>query len=76
MSDTTPETLNLRQTLAQIDRTQAETRKLLAEQGKLIAEGDKLRRDHFFAPILAAGALGGAIAAILPTILRAWGVHL
>ena len=68
--------LNLADTVARIERQQAETRKFVAEHDKLAAEAGKLRRDRFFAPILAAGAVGGAVAALLPTILRAWGVHL
>ncbi len=78
MSDATTEyaaRLNLADTVARIERAQAETRKFVAEHDKLAAEASKLRRDRFLAPILAAGALGGFIAAILPLILRSWGVH-
>jgi len=78
MSDATAESfvrLNLADTVARIERAQAETRKFVVEHDKLAAEAAKLRRDRFLAPILAAGALGGFIAAILPLILRSWGVH-
>ena len=68
--------LNLREQIARIDRNQAEIGKLLAEQTKLSAEADKLRRDRFLAPVLVAAAVSGAVATILPTVLRAWGVHL
>ncbi len=74
--------LNLRDVLARIDRAQAETRKfvaehdkLAAERSKLDAEAAKLRRERFLAPILAADALGGFIAAAVPLILRSWWVH-
>ncbi len=75
MSDATADSLNIQAVVAQIDRNQAETRKFVAEQAKLTAEAAKLRRDWFLAPILAAGVLGGAVAAVLPIILRSWGVH-
>lgn len=69
--------LNFRDILARIDRQQAETRKFVAERDKLLAEADKLRRDRFLAPLLAASALGGLIAGaasyLLPILLRAVG---
>lgn len=68
MSDPVFNALNMRDTLARIDRN-------LAETAKLFAEADKFKRDRFLAPILAAGALGGAIAAAIPLILRSWGAH-
>ncbi len=67
--------LDLHEIVARIDRAQAETRKFIAEHDKLAAEAAKFRRERFLAPILAAGALGGFIAAVLPLILRGWGVH-
>lgn len=75
MSDTPRQDIDLRQALAQIDRTQAETRKLLAEQLKLTAEAAKLNRDRFLAPALALAATLGAIATFAPTIVRAIGGH-
>ncbi len=75
MSDAIADTLNLREQIARIDRNQAEIQKLFAEAGKLSAEAAKFKRDRFLAPILAAGALGGFIAAVLPLILRSWGAH-
>ena len=75
MSDATVDTLNLREQIARIDRNQAEIQKLFAEAGKLSAEAAKFKRERFLAPILAAGALGGFIAAVLPLILRSWGMH-
>lgn len=75
MSDFPRSDLDLRQALAQIDRTQAETRKLLAEQVKLTAEAAKLNRDRFLAPALALAATLGAIATFAPTIIRAIGAH-
>ena len=62
------ERLNLREQITRIDRAIAETQKLQAEAAKF-------RRERFLAPILAAGALGGFIAAVFPLILRSWGVH-
>lgn len=69
MSSTVSDTnLDIREQVVRIDRAIAETQKLLAE-------ADKFRRERFLAPILAAGVLGGAIASIVPAILRSWGVH-
>ena len=71
MSDATAEyteRLNLREQIVRIDRAIAETQKFQAEAAKF-------RRARFLAPILAAGALGGFVAAVLPLILRSWGVH-
>lgn len=67
--------LNLADTVARIERQQAETRKFVVEHDKLVAEAAKFRRERFLAPSLAAGALGGFIAAAVPLILRSWGVH-
>ena len=61
------ERLNLREQIARIDRNQAEVQKLLAEAAKF-------KRERFFAPILAAGVLAGAVGGLLPTVLRATGV--
>ncbi len=66
---------NLCEQIARIDRNQVEIQKLFAESGKLTVEAAKVRRERLLAPILAAGALGGFIAAVLPLILRSWGVH-
>ena len=73
MSDTAPDTLMIREAIVRIDRMIDEAAKFRAEAGKLQAEADKFRRDRFLAPVLAAGALGGAIAAILAILSRAWG---
>ena len=74
--------LNLREQIARIDRSldeaakfRAERAKLDAESNKLAAEAAKFRRERFLAPILAAGALGGFVAAILPVVLRSWGLR-
>lgn len=74
--------LNIRELLARIDRQREEAQKFAAEQHKLAAEtaeltaeAAKLRRDRLLAPILAAGALGGIVAAVLPIILRSWGIR-
>ena len=69
MSDATSEALNLREQIVRIDRAITETHKFQAEAAKL-------HRDRFFAPVLTAAAVSGAVATILPTVLRAWGVHL
>ena len=70
------ERLNLADLVARIERQQAKTRKLVAERNRLDAAAAKLNRDRFVAPILTAGAIGAAVAALLPTVLRAMGVHL
>lgn len=76
MSDTPlTDALNLRETLVRIDRRLDEGDKFRAETCKLQAEADKFRRERLLAPILAAGALGGAIAAILAIMTRAWAIH-
>jgi hypothetical protein len=62
-------------TVARIKRVQAETHKFVAEHDKLAAKAARLRCDRLLASILAAGALSGFIAAILPLILRSWGIH-
>ena len=72
MSDATADTLNIREQIARIGRNQAEIQKLFAEAGRLSAEAAKFKRERFLAPILAAGALGGFIAAVLPALLRGW----
>ena len=68
-------TLDMRQILAQIDRTQAETRKLLAEQVKLTAEAAKFNRERFLAPAVALAATLGAIATVTPAIVKWLGGH-
>ena len=67
--------LNLANIVARIERAQAEPRKFVAEHDKLSAESAEFCRKRFLAPILAAGALGGFIAAAVPLIFRSWGVH-
>lgn len=59
------ERLNLRKQITRIDRA-------IAETGKLQAGGAKFRRERFLAPIVAASARSGFIAALLPSVLRAW----
>ena len=59
------ERLNLREQITRIDRA-------IAETGKLQAEAAKFRRERFLTPVVAASALGGFIAALLPNLLRAW----
>ena len=59
------ERLNLREQITRIDRA-------IAETGKLQAGGPKFRRERFLAPIVAASAPSGFIAALLPSVLRAW----
>ena len=63
--------LNLREQIARIDRTLDEAAKFRSERVKLDAEAAKLHRDRFLAPALALAATLGAIAALVPTILRA-----
>lgn len=75
MSATSTDSLDIQEQIVRIKRAQQESDKFVAEQRKLMAEADKLRRDRFLAPILAAGALGGFIAALLPYILRGWGIR-
>lgn len=69
------ERLNLREQVARIDRALDEAAKFRSERIKLDAEAAKLKRDRFLAPALALAATLGAIAALGPSILRAWGVH-
>lgn len=76
MSASVPGSLDLQEQIARIDRAQAETRKFVAEQAKLASEADKLRRDRFLAPVVTAAAVSGAVATLLPLVLRAWGFHL
>jgi len=54
-----PEPLDLRATLARIDRDRAETEKLLAETRS--AEALKLSLDRWLAPLIALATLVGAI---------------
>ena len=60
--------LNLREQIVRIDRAIAETHKFQAEAAKL-------NRDRFLAPLLAAGAMAGVVGAVIPLILRSWGIH-
>ena len=76
MSASSAPDFDLEEQRARIERSLAETRKFVAEQYKLMAEGEKLRRDRFLAPVLVAAAVAGTVATLLPTVLRAWGVHL
>jgi hypothetical protein len=69
MADTIEE-LNIRDTLARIDRQREETQKFVAEQHKLIAEAQKFNRDPWF---LIAGAIVAGVVTRLPEILRALG---
>lgn len=71
MSDATPDPLDMRATLAQIDRDRAEALKFAAEQRKLSAEAAKLDRDRWLAPAVAVAALLGGVATILITVARA-----
>ena len=73
MSETALSDLDLRQALAQIDRTQAETRKLLAEQVKLSAEARKFEKERWMVFAAMIGGLTGGAAAVL-TALKAFGV--
>lgn len=70
-----PTPLDGQEQIARVQRMVEETRKFVAEQHKLMAEGDKLRRDRFLAPVLVAAAVSGAVATVLPAVLRAWGIH-
>lgn len=76
MSDATLSDLTIRQALAQIDRTQAETRKLLAEQGKLISEQGKLNRERAALPfqvMISGMAAGGALVAGTVALMKVLG---
>jgi hypothetical protein len=59
--------LDMRATLAKIDRDRAETQNLLAE-------GRKFNRDIWIVPFTVFGAVMAAVVARLPEILRAFGV--
>ncbi len=60
--------LNIREQIVRIDRA-------IAETAKFQAEAAKFKRERFLAPILAAAALGGFIAAAIPAALRGWGLQ-
>ena len=64
--------LDIREQIARIDRAITETGKC---QAKLAAEAEKSQRERLLAPVLAAAALGGFIAALLPATLRGLGFH-
>lgn len=65
---------DLREQLARIDRSLAETRKFVAERDKLIAEAGKLNRDRWLAPLLAiAAVLGGLLGAASFVAKVVWG---
>lgn len=51
-------------------KLQEEAAKLKSEAAKLDSEAAKLNRDRLFAPVVAAAALGGAIAAMIATFAR------
>ena len=65
--------LNLREQIARIDRALDEAAKFRSERVKLDAEAAKFRRERILAPVLAAAALGGFVAALVPTFLRGLG---
>lgn len=76
--------LNLKELIARISKTQAETDKLLeegrkfaAEQHKLVAETQKLQRDHILAPwtiSIAMVSAGAALAVAITALLKSAGV--
>lgn len=69
MSATTDiEDLNLRQALAEIDRTQAETRKLLAEHLKMTRERAMLPWQVAVSGMAAGGALVGGTVALMKVL--------
>ena len=90
MTDTTQATdavlaaLNLKELIARISKTQAETDKLVeegrkyaAEQHKLAAEAQKLQRDHGLAPwtmSIAMVSAGAALAVAITALLKSTGV--
>ena len=62
---------------AMIARMNAETRKFIAEHDKLATEREKLasesrklERERLYAPVLAAAAVAGAVAATVSTLIR------
>ena len=66
MSDLSDYTdLNIKDTLARIERQQAETRKFVAEQGKLQAEAAKLMRERWLMPFIAGATVTLAIGSIV-----------
>lgn len=81
-------TLDERDVLARIDRSIEETRRFVAEQHKLMAERSKLDaerlkleaearkldRDRWLAPVLAAAAIGAAMATVVGLALRGIGL--
>ncbi len=68
MSDTALSDLTIRQALARIDRTQAETRKLLAEQGKQISERAALPFQAMISGMAAGGALVAGTVALMKLV--------
>ena len=71
MSDAASAGLDLREQIARIDRSIAETQKFQDEANKLRAEAGKLSRDRFLAPLVVTAAFLGATLAILgPPALR------
>lgn len=75
MSATGYGSLDLQGQIARIGRGQAETGKLVAERLKRASEADKSRRDRSLAPVIIAAAVFGAVATLLPIVLRAWGLR-
>ena len=51
-------------------KLQEEAAKFRSEAAKLAAEDAKLTRDRLFTPVLAAAAIGGAVAAMIATVIR------
>ena len=70
MSASTQPDLDLREQIARIDRTLAETQKFFAERDKLAAEARKLSRERVIQVLLAVTGLIGGIITVAQLLLR------
>ena len=61
--------LDLDDTVARIERQQAETRKFVAEMNKLTEEALKFRRDRWLAPVVAIASVLAAIGALVAGVI-------
>ena len=61
--------LDLDDTVARIERQQAETRKFVAEMNKLTEEALKFRRDRWLAPVVAVASVLAAVGALVAGVI-------
>jgi hypothetical protein len=61
--------LDLDDTVARIERQQAETRKFVAEMNKLTEEALKFRRDRWLAPVVAVASVLAAVGAMVAGVI-------